>query len=124
MKDFSDLPFNERPDLSPYLIHLTKDFESLKLILKKSKVKSNNAYIKGNYNVVCFMDIPFYSLKYVIKKENKDRYGAYGIIVTKNMHIKKIQDLFYIYLMKKLKNLKYLIMNYGELLSLLFKELK
>lgn len=26
---FDDLPFNKRPDLSPYLIHLTKNTEAL-----------------------------------------------------------------------------------------------
>lgn len=84
MKDF-----NERPDLTPFLIHLTKDFNTLYSILKNKKIQANTNNIKGKHEVVCFMDVPFYSLKYIITEENKDRCGAYGIIVGKPYAYKK-----------------------------------
>ena len=43
------------------------------------------------------MDILFYSLKYVITKDNKDRYGPYGIIVTKKYaYRKKVRPVLYL----------------------------
>ncbi len=46
--EFNDLPFNERPDLTPYLIHLTRNsfgqnkrsaFENLLMILRDGKIR-------------------------------------------------------------------------------------
>lgn len=97
MKEFYDLPFNERPDLTPYLIHLTKDFKKLKSILKNGEIKANKKCIKGDQPAVCFMDIPFYSLKHIINKDNEDRYGPYGIIVTKKYaYKKKVRPVLYL----------------------------
>ena len=73
---FEDLPFYERPDLTPYLIHLTKNtkrkddystFDNLINILKKGEIwgsSSKSGFIKGPNRATCFMDVPFVSLKY------------------------------------------------------------
>ncbi|WKL03187.1 hypothetical protein Q0F98_05815 [Paenibacillus amylolyticus] len=97
--DFSQLPFNERPDLSPYLIHLTKNtiiddkysaFDNLVSILKTGEIwgsTTKRGFVKGKNTAACFMDIPFSSLKYVINKENSSeddpRYQPYGVAFTK-----------------------------------------
>lgn len=95
---FDELPFWERPDLSPYLIHLTKStkddngstaFDNLVSILEDGKIfgSSNTSFIKGPNNATCFMDIPFVSLKYLLNDENTDkempRYEPFGIVVLK-----------------------------------------
>jgi len=94
--EFEDLPFYERPDLTPYLIHLTtntkaKDensaFDILVSILKTGKIRGGQGFIKGQNPAACFMDVPFYSLKYILNKENTNveepRYEPFGIFVTK-----------------------------------------
>ncbi len=96
---FDELPFNSRPDLSPYLVHLTKNtrkedessaFDNLVNILKTGRIlgsTSDKGFIKGPRRAACFMDIPFYALKYVLTPENVDpqkpRYEAFGIFITK-----------------------------------------
>lgn len=103
--DFDDLPFFERPDLTPYLIHLTKNtrgqddhsaFQNLVSILKTGRIMgstSESGFIKGPNPAACFMDVPFFSLKYVLNKENTDsedpRYESFGIVVTKKFAYKK-----------------------------------
>lgn len=97
--DFEDLPFFERPDLTPYLIHLTKNteveddysaFENLVNILKQREVwgsTKKRGFVKGPHRAACFMDVPFHSLKYVLNEENSNpkapRYEAFGVFVTK-----------------------------------------
>lgn len=99
MSESNDLPFYERPDLTPYLIHLTKNtkpeddfsaFDNLLSILRKGRIwgsSKQKGYIKGPYPAACFMDIPFSSLKYVLNDENcdseKPRYEPYGVVITK-----------------------------------------
>jgi hypothetical protein len=99
MPNFEDLPFFERPDLTPYLIHLTKNtkasddfsaFENLVSILQTGKVRGSDkekGFIKGPNRAACFMDVPFYSLKYILNEENSSpsdpRYEAFGVFVTK-----------------------------------------
>jgi hypothetical protein len=101
---FDDLPFNVRPDLSPYLIHLTKNTESkndrsaydnLVNILETGTVNGSRprqGMIKGNRRAACFMDVPFASLKYVLTPENTrqddPRYEPYGVAVTKSFSYK------------------------------------
>lgn len=96
---FDDLPFNARPDLTPYLLHLTKNtkiedefsaYDNLVNILKTGTIwgsSSKKGFIKGPNKATCFMDVPFASLKYVLTPENSDtqspRYEPYGIVVTK-----------------------------------------
>lgn len=96
---FDELPFNARPDLTPYLLHLTKNTESedecfgydnLVSILRTGEIwgsSSKRGFIKGPNKAACFMDVPFASLKYVLTPENSDpqapRYEPYGIAVTK-----------------------------------------
>lgn len=93
---FEDLPFYERPDLTPYLIHLTKNtkasdensaFDNLVSILKTGKIWGGQGFIKGPNRAACFMDVPFYSLKYILNKENTNteepRYEPFGVFVTK-----------------------------------------
>jgi hypothetical protein len=97
--DFVDLPFFERPDLTPYLIHLTRNtaaiddhsaFDNLINILQTGEIrgsKTKKGFIKGPNPAACFMDIPFYALKYVLNGENSDpsdpRYEAFGVFVSK-----------------------------------------
>lgn len=99
MPSFDDLPFNARPDLTPYLIHLTKNtdtednysaYENLVSILQTGEIwgsDTKKGFIKGRRKATCFMDIPFASLKYVLTPENSDpqkpRYEPYGVAVTK-----------------------------------------
>lgn len=102
---YRELPFRDRPDLTPYLIHLTKNtmesddcsaYDNLVYILKSGKVRGsdNSGYIRGKGNTAaCFMDIPFSSLKYVLNEENSSpshpRYEPYGIFVEKNLAYRK-----------------------------------
>ncbi|MFG1477548.1 hypothetical protein V5F53_02655 [Xanthobacter sp. V4C-4] len=104
MPDFDDLPFYSRPDLTPFLIHLTKNteklnersaFDNLVNILKTGKIcgsSSERGFIKGQRKAVCFMDVPFPSLKYILTPENtnqeKPRYEPYGIVLTKRLAYK------------------------------------
>lgn len=97
---FDELPFNSRPDLTPYLIHLTKNteskdqysaYENLVSILKSGEIwgsSSKKGFVKGPNKASCFMDVPFQALKYVLTPENTDpqnpRYEPYGIIVKKS----------------------------------------
>lgn len=97
--DFEDLPFFERPDLTPYLIHLTKNtseydeysaFDNLVSILREGEIWGSDlkkGFVKGPHRAACFMDVPFHSLKYILNEENSDpsdpRYEAFGVFVTK-----------------------------------------
>ncbi|MCV4285660.1 abortive infection system antitoxin AbiGi family protein [Pseudomonas capsici] len=100
----NDLPFFERPDLSPYLVHLTRRssesnfsaFENLVSILLDGRINGSTTkkgFIKGSNPAACFMDIPLNSLKYVLNEANTDpekpRYEPYGIVVTKKTAYKK-----------------------------------
>jgi hypothetical protein len=98
--DSNALPFFERPDLSPFLVHLTKNtkheddysaFENLVSILKTGEVfgsTTRKGFIKGRYRASCFMDIPLANLKYVLNERNtkpdRPRYEPYGIVVSKD----------------------------------------
>jgi hypothetical protein len=95
----NQLPFNKRPDLTPYLLHLTKNtnkedeysaYDNLVSILMTGRINgssSTKGFIRGPNRATCFMDVPFASLKYVLTPENTDpdnpRYEPYGIVVTK-----------------------------------------
>jgi hypothetical protein len=97
--EFEDLPFFERPDLTPYLIHLTKNtkadddysaYNNLVNILLTGKIWGSDkekGFIKRPHPAACFMDVPFYSLKYILNGENSDpvdpRYEAFGVFLTK-----------------------------------------
>lgn len=99
LPSFDDLPFNARPDLTPYVIHLTKNskrkndcsaYDNLVNILVTGRIwgsKPRVGMIKGKSSASCFMDVPYASLKYVLTPENSDpqspRYEPYGIAVTK-----------------------------------------
>ncbi|WP_207867512.1 hypothetical protein [Pseudomonas sp. 58(2021)] len=100
----NDLPFFERPDLSPYLVHLTRRssengssaFENLVSILLEGRIEGSTTkkgFIKGSNPATCFMDVPLSSLKYVLNEANTDpakpRYEPYGILVTKKTAYKK-----------------------------------
>ena len=104
-KRYSELPFRDRPDLTPYLIHLTKNtindddysaYDNLLNILRTGRLwgSDNSGFIKGKDNTAtCFMDIPFTSLKYILNEENSSpshpRYEPYGIFVEKNYAYKE-----------------------------------
>ncbi|MDR3585059.1 MAG: hypothetical protein P4L59_07005 [Desulfosporosinus sp.] len=96
--DFEELPFTDRPDLTPYLIHLTKNtksddgfsaFDNLVSLLKTKKIwgSDSRGFVKGPNKAACFMDVPFISLKYILNKDNcnpeNPRYEPFGVFVTK-----------------------------------------
>jgi hypothetical protein len=96
MKQSTLSVFKHRPDLSPYLIHLTKRTETcsaiavLKSILLEGKIKGSTnetGFIRGRIPAACFMDVPIPSLKYILNEENTDpkhpRYEPYGILTSK-----------------------------------------
>ena len=95
--EFEDLPFSERPDLTPYLLHLTKRsmrasaFDNLVSILKSGRLRSSGreGFIRGPNRATCFMDVPFTSLKYILNKANTDpvspKYEPYGIVISKKL---------------------------------------
>src|SRR5438094_10160668 len=90
-KEFKELPFNKRPDLTPYLIHLTRTTESeddytalanLINILERGKIWGSKpgqapGYIKGKRPAACLMDVPFAALEHVCTEDNEARYGPY-----------------------------------------------
>ncbi len=93
-KKLKELPYYERPDLTPYLIHLTKAsgkttaLENLISILKDGVIEGTNSFIKrasrkSGVRAACFMDVPFAALKYVCSTKNAGRYQAYGVVVRK-----------------------------------------
>ena len=99
LPDFEDLPFYERPDLTPYIVHLTKNtksdgrrgaFDNLVSILERGRIRGSQkskGFIKGPHRAACFMDVPFSALKYVLNVHDTDphnpRYEPYGVFVTK-----------------------------------------
>ncbi len=95
--DYRKLPFWTRPDLTPYLIHLTRTrggrsgFENLIKILRTGTMRGSTrtGFIKGSTPAVCFMDVPFHALKAVCTPENADRYEPYGVVVTKRTAYEK-----------------------------------
>jgi hypothetical protein len=100
---FEDLPFYDRPDLTPYLVHLTRGterkdgnsaFDNLVNILKVGRIYGSDkktGYIRGNSPATCLMDVPFVSLKYLFKDSGtkSPRYEPFGIFLTKKAAYKK-----------------------------------
>lgn len=101
---FNELPFNARPDLTPYLLHLTKRstrgkrrsaYGNLVNILKEGRIRASgkSGFIKGGQSATCFMDVPFASMKYVLTPGNRDpvkpRYEPYGVCLLKATAYKK-----------------------------------
>lgn len=127
--DSSILPFEERPDLSPFIVHLTKNtknedeydaFDNLVSILMTGEIfgsQTATGFIKGKSPATCFMDVPLNSLKYVLNKRNTDpehpRYEAYGIVLPKNWHIFGVADQSYTFQIQNLQHLKSLKMSCG-----------
>lgn len=102
MPQFDELPFRDRPDLSPYLLHFTKNtegkdsytaFDNLCNILETGKIWGSKGFIRGPNKASCFIDVPFMSLKYVFTKDNtkhdRPRYEPYGILVGKRFAYRK-----------------------------------
>lgn len=105
MPEFKDLPFNKRPDLSPYIIHLTKNtskkdkfsaYDNLISILGEGCIwasSTEHGFIKGPNTATCFMDVPFQALKYVLTPEDADpqdpRYQPYGLVLSKQAAYRK-----------------------------------
>jgi hypothetical protein len=104
MAEYENLPFDVRPDLSPYITHLTKNtqkeddysaFENLISILQGGEIfgsSTTKGFIKGPNKAVCFMDIPLNSLKYILDNKNANprhpRYEPFGVIITKRLAFK------------------------------------
>lgn len=92
-KKLKELPYYERPDLTPYLIHLTKRrtkedkaLDNLIHIIHDGVINGTTSYVKhsdSKTKVACFMDVPFAALKYVCAAKNAGRYEPYGIVVQK-----------------------------------------
>jgi hypothetical protein len=105
MPEYEDLPFDVRPDLSPYIIHLTKNttredqysaFDNLISILQCGEIWGSgkrSGFIKGPNKATCFMDIPLNCLKYVLDNKNANqrhpRYEPFGVLVPKKLAFKK-----------------------------------
>lgn len=99
------LPYVERPDLTPFLIHLTKNtkaddnssaFDNLVSILKSGEIFASNkkkGFIKGTNGAACFMDVPFMSLKYILNKDTANpknpKYEPFGIVIRKTTAYQK-----------------------------------
>lgn len=97
--DLRELVFYKRPDLTPFLIHLTKNtssvddysaYDNLVSILRTGDIwgsDTEKGFIKGPNNAACFMDVPFSALKFILDKHNADpqnpRYEPYGVVVSK-----------------------------------------
>lgn len=97
--DSNALPFFERPDLSPFLVHLTKStktedgysaFDNLVSILKTGEIfgsTKKKGFIKGPATASCFMDVPLGCLKYILNTRNTKRegprYEPFGIVISK-----------------------------------------
>lgn len=93
------LPYVERPDLTPFLIHLTKNtkidddfsaFDNLVSIIKSGEIWASDkkkGFIKGPHRASCFMDVPFMSLKYILNKDTANpvnpKYEPFGIVIAK-----------------------------------------
>jgi hypothetical protein len=98
--EFKDLPFYERPDLTPYLVHLTRNtkkedgfsaFENLVSILEHGQIWGSDqkkGFIQGPHSAACLMDVPFASLKYFFKAKTV-RYEPFGIFVSKKYAYEK-----------------------------------
>ncbi len=96
-------PEEERPDLTPFLIHLTRStdehaaLENLVRILKKGRILATDRTIKEGQKATCFMDVPFLALKYICSEANKGRYEPYGVFVTKSYAYKnKVRPVLYL----------------------------
>ena len=108
------LPYVERPDLTPFLIHLTKNtkadnessaFDNLVSILKSGEIVASNkkkGFIKGTNGATCFMDVPFMSLKYILNNDtanpNKNpKYEPFGVVIKKTTAYRKgVRPVFYL----------------------------
>lgn len=96
--DSYELPFFERPDLTPFLVHLTKKsseadgFDNLVRILQTGVILGSGHWpgrVAGPHTASCFMDVPLPSLKYVLHQRNKRRYGPYGVLISKKYAYKR-----------------------------------
>lgn len=113
MPTFDELPFKDRPDLSPFLVHFTKNtedddgytaFDNLCSILEFGEIwgsDSSKGFVKGPNKASCFMDVPFMSFKYVFTEENtkhdRPRYEPYGVLLTKQYaYSKGVRPVLYL----------------------------
>lgn len=88
--DDSALPHNERPDLTPFLVHLTRKangssgLKILENILREGLIHgTTRCFVSQEQKAACFMDVPFVALKYVCSEDNRKRYEPFGIVVSK-----------------------------------------
>ena len=119
---FDELPFNKRPDLTPYQIHLTKNsrredefsaYDNLVHILETGRIwgSGKEGFVRGGKKAACFMDVPFASLKYVLTPENmkpeEPRYEPFGIVVGKASAYKRGLRPVLIYPTKRFASLEF-----------------
>ena len=88
--DDYELPHNERPDLTPFLIHLTRKtkegsgLDNLESILREGCIRgTKRCFVSQTQEAACFMDVPFMALKYVCGQNNITRYEPYGAVISK-----------------------------------------
>lgn len=110
MKDyFNDLPTTSRPDMTPFLIHLTKSneetsaFDNLVNILKSGLIKTTDGtgFIKGGCRAACFMEVPISALKYSLTKEKKRDMNRTEFFALFRIRIMPALGLFFIYQIMK-----------------------
>lgn len=89
--------FQERPDISPNVIHLIRGtsaeaaFTVLRTVLKEKRLIGGTGMIRGSYRCVCFTEAPYDQLRaglaWSISKYNPSearRFQPYGILVGKS----------------------------------------
>lgn len=89
--------YSERPDLSPFLVHLTRRserrsaYQNLLNILKTGRIlgSDHSGFIRGPNKAACFMDIPLGNLKYILNESNRKRYEPYGVVLSKGWAYEK-----------------------------------
>jgi hypothetical protein len=79
-----------RVDISPYLVHFTKEsergsaFDILARILRERRLLGNNRYIRSGTKCICFSEAPLRSLEYGLVNANGfSRYSPYGVRLQK-----------------------------------------
>lgn len=83
--------FQDRPDLTPNLIHFTKGkdheaaFDVLVAIVADRQLLGGSGYIRGEYRCVCFTEAPLDHLAEVFgwTVQNNLRYKPFGVLVSK-----------------------------------------
>jgi hypothetical protein len=77
--EFEDLPFYERPDLTPYLTKNTaaknghSAFDNLISILETGQIQGIRTFVKGPDRAACFMNVPLFPQIHPKRREHRFR---------------------------------------------------